>query len=407
MTSSKRFLTVTFACLAAGLAVACGITAEPGSGETHFLVSCNASCAEGLSCLCGVCTRACDAASSCEDLGASATCLTAPEACGNAPRICDVSCTSAANCAALGTDYACASGVCRKAPPQAACPSGCFAVLGFPEDPELHCATLDQPTALGCQCTAAFGSYCRRRVSDGKLFVAPDGEFEDPSAWLPCTAEESTRFRASCDFAACENPPASYCTLEQTCSSRGCDTPQYDAVGCLKTECMDDSACASDERCVELQVIDLSACSQGSDGACNCGGANIALPGAFCNATAEFGPRGAWQSLLLTEDNGLCVPGACYKSWNVMPDGMMFTQKAGVAAMVQLSAEQLSTLEYLIDGPELRRDLRDHDCGTVEDGVATLSLTLENQVLDRDIAGCLYSGYDGAIPQVYDFLQGF
>ncbi len=406
MTNRKRWWGAALASLSACLAVACGITSEPGSGETHFLTYCKSSCGEGFSCACGVCTRSCESDAVCTDAAERATCLDAPSGCGEATKICDVSCASAGDCAAMGSAYACVGGVCRVPPPEPTCPSGCHPVQGYPEDPERHCALLEQPLDLGCQCTEAYGSFCRHRVSDGKLFVVPDGEFEDPSAWQQCDAEENTRFTSSCDFADCAIRPASFCTLEQTCADRGCDNLQYDESGCDKPECSDDSACAADERCVKLGGIDTSVCSP-LDGSCGCGGPAIALPGAFCNPTAEVGPGGAWQGLLLTEDNGLCSPGSCYKSWNAMPDGSLVTQNAGVAGMVQLTPDELSTLVYLIDGPELRRDLRDRDCGTVEDGIVTLRLTLDGQVLERDVTGCVYFGDQNVFQQIYDFLQNY
>jgi hypothetical protein len=59
------------------LAFSCGQaqTVEPTGGETHFLARCTAgstSCGSGLSCVCGICTRRCDARAACQDLPAAA-----------------------------------------------------------------------------------------------------------------------------------------------------------------------------------------------------------------------------------------------------------------------------------------------------------------------------------------------
>src|SRR5438094_868062 len=48
-------------------------SSQEGS-ETHFLTSCDATCAEGMQCICGVCTRACTRQSDCSILPGVASC---------------------------------------------------------------------------------------------------------------------------------------------------------------------------------------------------------------------------------------------------------------------------------------------------------------------------------------------
>jgi len=104
---------------------------DPTGGETHFLTRCtpdSGSCGAGLSCLCGVCTLACDARATCQAFPdaaclastASATCADS-EAAGH----CDVACIGDDDCAVLSSAHRCESGVCRRGaePPSSCAPS--------------------------------------------------------------------------------------------------------------------------------------------------------------------------------------------------------------------------------------------------------------------------------------------
>src|SRR5688500_4394951 len=82
--------------------------------ETHFLHGCESSCGAGLSCICGVCTRACTNDTACEALDDGASCAATPNACGDSvASTCDVECTSIADCEALSGNFECAQGRCR------------------------------------------------------------------------------------------------------------------------------------------------------------------------------------------------------------------------------------------------------------------------------------------------------
>jgi len=57
--------------------------------ETHFLTSCDATCADGMQCICGVCTQACTRQSDCASLSGAASCAplgprVAEQRCGEA-----------------------------------------------------------------------------------------------------------------------------------------------------------------------------------------------------------------------------------------------------------------------------------------------------------------------------------
>src|SRR3954468_7838927 len=84
-------------------------SSEPTGGETHFLTHCapgSTACGSGLSCLCGVCTRACDARAACQSLS-DAACVPSSEAtCAEAATgHCDVACVSDDDCAILSASH--------------------------------------------------------------------------------------------------------------------------------------------------------------------------------------------------------------------------------------------------------------------------------------------------------------
>ncbi len=105
------------AALLLALAVACGDEGPQTEGETHFLRTCDSTCAKGLSCICGACTKPCEAESACVSLAEDATCEATPAACGSGTaNACDMACTASAECKVLGAAYVCANGRCRVAP---------------------------------------------------------------------------------------------------------------------------------------------------------------------------------------------------------------------------------------------------------------------------------------------------
>lgn len=89
---------------------------ESFESETHFLSSCDegSTCGDGLSCLCGVCTRECDGDSACSGLASGATCAAqGSSGCGAAEMVCDVECDGDADCDEAGLAGSCQSGRCR------------------------------------------------------------------------------------------------------------------------------------------------------------------------------------------------------------------------------------------------------------------------------------------------------
>lgn len=91
------------------------------STETHFLTYCGGDCGQGLTCLCGVCTRACTGTSECSTLSSNAQCVPVPETLDSDPAgscqrgaTCEMACVTQADCQVLGDNYRCETGVCRK-----------------------------------------------------------------------------------------------------------------------------------------------------------------------------------------------------------------------------------------------------------------------------------------------------
>jgi hypothetical protein len=110
-----------FFCLALS-AASCVSAESPTGGETHFLKTCveSAQCGDELSCLCGVCTRACTGDDQCGTLAAS-ECRTPadPAACtdGSASH-CDATCNVDADCRRISPSHQCVLNVCRAGPAQ-------------------------------------------------------------------------------------------------------------------------------------------------------------------------------------------------------------------------------------------------------------------------------------------------
>ncbi len=119
---SRALLTLAAFC-GLNLAIACkSPDPEPKtSSETNFLKHCASECGDGLSCLCGVCTKACTGTNECTEIATEATCLPVPERPDSGTEdscqqgaTCDVACVKSADCNVLGEGYQCETGFCRK-----------------------------------------------------------------------------------------------------------------------------------------------------------------------------------------------------------------------------------------------------------------------------------------------------
>jgi len=107
-------------------------SSQDGS-ETHFLESCEGSCADGMQCICGVCSKPCTRQTDCSTLPGVASCAplgprVAEQRCSSVElgAMCDASCLTDADCRKLGADRVCDYGFCRQfarqtEPPVASC----------------------------------------------------------------------------------------------------------------------------------------------------------------------------------------------------------------------------------------------------------------------------------------------
>jgi len=101
--------------------------------ETHFLTSCEGSCADGAQCICGVCTKACTRQTDCAAWPDVASCAplaprVAEQRCSAVElgAMCDVSCLTDTDCSKLAADRVCDFGFCRQLgrrsePPKLSC----------------------------------------------------------------------------------------------------------------------------------------------------------------------------------------------------------------------------------------------------------------------------------------------
>lgn len=122
MTTRIRMLIRLFTAAAVGAvwAAGCGHTVErSGNSNTNWLRSCDTDdeCG-GLECLCGVCTRSCDA-QTCRAIDSLAACVTpgpsAFAACGRDfvdTALCTIACTRDADCATVSASLLCIGGAC-------------------------------------------------------------------------------------------------------------------------------------------------------------------------------------------------------------------------------------------------------------------------------------------------------
>ncbi len=281
--------------LALGLAFACGESSGADSGETHFLNRCSENtCGAGFECLCGVCSRACGMGVTCDGLPGAAACVEQPDSCG-APIVCDVGCTSDAECASVGANHRCEAGACRagEAPPVAGCGEGCETVFGYPEDPALGGVDLGRQVAIGCSCDASINPsdeppQCQRRA-DGRVLLVPDVDFTPSEPLADCTPDEAVRVSTSTDFAGCSERPRAVCSVDAFCDQTGCGGPEFDENGCVRQSCENDGDCAPTEQCTAVESVTTSSC-QTYAGACQCGGILLpGPPGAFCTPRPPLG----------------------------------------------------------------------------------------------------------------------
>jgi polyhydroxybutyrate depolymerase len=120
MRPARAVSTACYVASALLLAPACKGTDPQTGSETNFLSHCDAICADGLACICGVCTRACSVTDECAGVAAGAECVavaarTSGAGCpaAGSAAFCDLPCGGDAECAVLGSPFRCQGGYCR------------------------------------------------------------------------------------------------------------------------------------------------------------------------------------------------------------------------------------------------------------------------------------------------------
>ena len=97
--------------------------------ETNFLRSCDGTCEDGLSCICGVCTSACSDRDECTSFCPGAECVAQADrgadlacAAADSGSFCDLPCSGETDCTSLGEQFRCQDGYCR-VPEETSCPA--------------------------------------------------------------------------------------------------------------------------------------------------------------------------------------------------------------------------------------------------------------------------------------------
>jgi hypothetical protein len=104
--------------LAFGLLCACGCKNDEGAqagSQTHFLSDCTSSCPSPLSCICGVCTVACEDTQDCSGTHDGATCagpVPTSSSCSRSTLSCVLECSGDGECSELGEGFGCSQGRC-------------------------------------------------------------------------------------------------------------------------------------------------------------------------------------------------------------------------------------------------------------------------------------------------------
>jgi hypothetical protein len=160
-------------------------TVAAGDSESHFLAHCvPGSCDGGLECLFGICTELCTDDSSCAPLSPASVCRPL-DASGAGSAVCDLECSTAADCASAGTDLACDAGRCRPLANEArsvgfSCSSDESCAAG------LRCVSNQCTSACASDSDCSDGASCQSFVDVSRLDTPAQ-----LSCVLPCAGLEA------------------------------------------------------------------------------------------------------------------------------------------------------------------------------------------------------------------------
>jgi hypothetical protein len=334
------------------IAAACGRATTTESGETHFLISCDSGCGDGLQCLCGVCSKACDTSSNCSDLGQSVTCVEhRGDACARVTKSCDVECGNDADCRGVSSEHTCQAGLCRV-------PSA--------------------PLGIGGSSAGSSGGAGAGSSGSGGAGASAGGGLE--SACSGCSIED------------CAAPGA--CSNEAACDLVGCSSVLIDENACFRPACSTDADCATAARCTGSYWGQRVDCAEAA-GVCECTTGQGLRVRNVCSPTALAGPRGTWQTITV-EEAATDVGDLYVKTWVIAADGRVDVVQSGPVAeyepyVARLSAEDLDELAFMINGAQLRPLLADDTCHGVLDYGVTIKLGLDTGSIEKDVTDCTFA----------------
>lgn len=269
---------------------------RPGSGrtdsESHWLEPCtsDAECGE-LACICGMCARACTPADGvCADLGADATCLALPAACGGVTA-CTRPCDQASAC---GADHlTCEGGACHTG----AAPLDGGTDANIPRD----MASLDMSVDMARP--ADMSPADMSPVDMSPVDMAPDMA---PADIIRLPEGPGCLGDGDC--------PAGRCQAEGLdAQNQRCGAPEPAANVCQPEACIEDADCGLARRCVRAGEFGFvrsacvpARCAQDADCAdrpageclgffspCHTGGFACVGTGDTCRVDADCPQRGA------------------------------------------------------------------------------------------------------------------
>jgi hypothetical protein len=416
---ARSFVGVALAAIAA-LGSCSGEVGVVGTGESHFLRGCDASCAQGYACVCGVCSQLCSKTTECAGFSDAARCVSAETgSCAEQPtKMCDVQCGSRTDCAPLGNDFDCVEGACRAAAEanQAAdggkeqasnrCETGCVEITGYPEDGSNSCTDLRAAESLGCACHGdSPDATCMHRHTDDTYWLVVGGVPSPSSDWSDCALEQrGPPFSHSCDFADCGVAPASFCSTQETCSSVGCGTGELDEQGCVNPRCTTDADCAETERCVTAPINTELGCAPKVAGGCECGAFKEPTYDQFCNPVSAVGPRGAWQTLTTVAGIGSCTATDTCATRTLTPDGKVVGSDGSSFALDDLA---LQRVVRIVDGPDFRVEMAEgFECdGPPPGAMAWIRFEMAGDELEQAVTGCIATGPAGNDAEtIFDLL---
>jgi hypothetical protein len=304
-------------------ATGCSKSRSATNGNTNWLRECtaNAQCGEGVECVCGVCTRACDATSecggelagtSCQDTGSAATAARCSGASAGVDHACLAPCQGDDECRAIRDGATCEDGVCALAQSDSSGTgeagggaSGPIAGGGMTTTHEAPFGPIPEGAVVVEGARRCSGALC----AENELCCYTTGACFDPADRAACPTP-------SADDVAQVPSEGSACDSSGNCP----DAPTRGAPCASNADCAEDEACVNGLSCEGPGIcVSRINCPSSSGGPEVCGcdgrdypnlqsacynGARIATPDAACGVSHEVGAGGSFASGLVVTGCG-------------------------------------------------------------------------------------------------------